>query len=121
MTKEEFDSIFKDTIKTISTTLLKKRQEYAPDAFNNDCLRNFKLGSSLLGSSEMCLCSYLLKHIVSIFDMSKNPMSYDIQVWNEKITDSINYLLLLKALVIEEKKNSETLNTNDTKRELIQE
>jgi len=44
------------------------------------------------------------KHITSIGGMCKNG-SMSMPLWNEKITDSINYLLLLKALVEEEAEN----------------
>ena len=44
----------------------------------------------------------LAKHIVSLYDMCfDNESHYDISTWNEKITDSLNYLFLLKAIVKE--------------------
>ena len=44
----------------------------------------------------------LAKHIVSLYDMCfDNGASYDIGTWDEKITDSLNYLFLLKAIVKE--------------------
>lgn len=44
----------------------------------------------------------LAKHIVSLYDMCfDDGASYDISTWDEKITDSLNYLFLLKAIVKE--------------------
>ena len=43
------------------------------------------------------------KHVVSIYDMCySNLLHFELEQWDEKITDSINYLILLKALVKEE-------------------
>ena len=44
----------------------------------------------------------LAKHIVSLYDMCfDNDTDYRISTWEEKITDSLNYLFLLKAIVKE--------------------
>jgi hypothetical protein len=48
----------------------------------------------------------MAKHTISIYDMcygDRNGKTYSLELWDEKITDSINYLLLLKALVTEAK------------------
>ena len=116
MTKEEFEQTFKDELQLVTKVLIKKRNEYTPEASTSDCLKNFKNGSSLMGSPELCLCSYMLKHLVSIFDMSKAPDNYELPVWTEKITDCINYLFLLKALIVE-RNNNGTLK--ETKSQLI--
>jgi hypothetical protein len=116
MTKEEFENVFKDELQLVTKVLIKKRDEYAPEASTIDCLKNFKNGSSMIGSPELCLCSYMLKHLVSIFDMSKMPDNYELPIWTEKITDCINYLFLLKALVVE-RNNNGTLK--ETKSKLI--
>ncbi len=105
MTKEEFEQVFKEELGLVTKTLIAKRKEYTPEASTMDCLKNFKNGSSLMGSPELCLCSYMLKHLVSIFDMSKLPDNYEEPVWIEKITDCINYLFLLRALISERMKN----------------
>ena len=46
----------------------------------------------------------LTKHIISIYDMVKTKKDYDIEKWDEKCIDSINYLLLLLALETEKVK-----------------
>ena len=35
------------------------------------------------------------KHTVSIYDMCWSGQDYGLKLWQEKITDAINYLLLL--------------------------
>lgn len=52
------------------------------------------------------LAGMLAKHIVSLYDMCfADRVSYDMGTWEEKITDSLNYLFLLKAIVKEEHDN----------------
>ena len=42
------------------------------------------------------------KHIVSLYDMCyADRETFDMTTWDEKITDSLNYLFLLKAIVEE--------------------
>jgi hypothetical protein len=44
----------------------------------------------------------LAKHVVSVYDMCMSDGKFGIEKWTEKVTDSINYLLLLMAAVWEE-------------------
>ena len=47
--------------------------------------------------------SMMSKHVVSLYDMCYSTLlHFDMEQWDEKITDCINYLILLKALVKEE-------------------
>ena len=48
----------------------------------------------------------LAKHIVSVSDMCTDGKKYKRDRWIEKITDSINYLLILRAVVEEEAKDN---------------
>ena len=46
----------------------------------------------------------MVKHTASVYDLireSDNSDFVNMRLWNEKITDHINYLLLLKAAVVE--------------------
>ena len=50
----------------------------------------------------------LSRHIVSLYDMCfADGMSFDAGTWDEKITDSLNYLFLLKAIVKEGQTNQQ--------------
>jgi hypothetical protein len=97
---EIFNQVFRDTFDKAARVLLTKAEEYASD---EDRLHNFKLASHLTGGTpEQALWGFLVKHLVSIHDMVLNGKEYSFEVWDEKIGDSINYLILLKALVEEE-------------------
>ena len=51
---------------------------------------------------QRALAGMLAKHIVSIYDMCfAEETVYPMDTWDEKITDSLNYLFLLKAIVKE--------------------
>ena len=44
----------------------------------------------------------LSKHLISVSDMCMDERKYSKEQWDEKITDSINYFLILRAIVEEE-------------------
>lgn len=51
---------------------------------------------------KRALSGMMAKHIVSLYDMCYDDRTkYNMEIWNEKITDSLNYLFLLKAIVEE--------------------
>jgi hypothetical protein len=80
-------------------TLIVKAAEYATE----DRLHNFKVAAEVQGTTpRQALMGMMAKHTVSIYDMGMSDKSFPIGMWDEKITDHINYLLLLKALVVEE-------------------
>lgn len=75
-----------------------KGREYA---LGTDRLEHFKLAAEEQGCTpKQALWGMASKHFTSLNAMCKNG-SGDLPLWNEKITDSINYLLLLWALVEE--------------------
>lgn len=80
--------------------LVKKQGEYASDV---DVLHNFKSAQRLHGGSQRsALAGMMAKHTVSIYDMCASDEDFPLEVWDEKITDHMNYLLLLAAVVQEE-------------------
>ena len=82
--------------------LQKKEKEYVTE--NTDRLVAFKVAAILQRCSpKEALAGMMAKHIVSIYDMcNTHSISYDMATWEEKITDSMNYLILLRAIVEEE-------------------
>lgn len=99
MNTERFNEIINEQITRCLDILVAKAKEYATD----DRLHNFKVAASLQGIyPEQALAGMMAKHTVSVYDMCHSGDVYPIELWDEKITDSINYLLLLKALVSEE-------------------
>ena len=101
MNTENFNKIIHEQIERCENTLCKKADEYATD----DMLHNFKVAAGLQDClPTTALGSMMVKHTVSVYDMIRGleeGESYPIELWNEKITDSINYLLLLAAAVRE--------------------
>lgn len=80
-----------------------KSEEYTEGS--QDKLEHFKAAAALMGvKPEAALMGMMSKHLVSVADMcmdSRGSGAYSLDRWNEKITDSMNYLFLLKAIVEE--------------------
>lgn len=111
MRPEDFNDILRHQINTCDGMLIKKAAEYAPDA---DRLHNFRQAANLSKETmAQALGGFMLKHTVSIYDMIQSGEHYELDLWSEKITDHINYLLILKAVVVEEE-----LNRNPTLKEI---
>jgi len=101
MQAHDFNSIVEAQLQTCTNMLVRKADEYADDS---DRLHNFKEAAAL---EEGCtpreaLAGMMRKHTVSIYDMCYSKKTYTMAQWDEKITDHLNYLLLLKACVVEE-------------------
>lgn len=102
MTSKEFESVFDSTIKRSHDVLIEKAKQYAVKDISEDRLRQFKVLAELEGkNSKEVLTSLMAKHTLSIFDLARTSAS--LEMWQEKITDHINYLILLEALIWEEK------------------
>lgn len=99
MNTTEFNQVLEDQIQRCKDTLIKKGDEYATE----DRLHNFHAGAGLCQRSPEEVCaSFMLKHIVSIYDMCRDASagkSHPLTIWNEKLGDAINYMLLLSAIV----------------------
>lgn len=101
MNTNEFGTIFHSQISLCEDTLVRKEGEYAKD--DTDRLSQFKIVSAMTGVSPIqAVAGMMAKHTTSIYDMCFSDKNFTPEVWNEKITDHINYLILLKAVVFEE-------------------
>lgn len=105
MNSEIFERIIMTQMDRCLQSLNQKGDEYSN---SQDRLHNFKIAASFLQTTPAkALLGMLSKHLVSISDMINNPdKEYSEQMWDEKITDSINYLLLLRALIDDYPKKS---------------
>lgn len=102
MTSEAFDAVVEKQYARCCDILCKKSDEYA-DKVNDDRLHNFKCAGGYRNKDPKdALWGMATKHFVSISDMCQDGKSHSIDMWDEKITDAINYLFLLKGLVVEE-------------------
>lgn len=98
MTATEFERIFDEQVDRSRIVLVNKASEYATE----DRLHNFKVAAALEGKTpEQALAGMMAKHTVSVYDMAESGLAYPIELWQEKITDHINYLFLLNAIVRE--------------------
>lgn len=85
-------------------TLVEKAKRYC--AGDEDRLGMFKRTAIILRSTpESVLASYMVKHTDSIITMVNNHET-DTDLWIEKITDHINYLFLLGALIEDRKRGA---------------
>ena len=104
----EFNKIIEERIKKCCDMLIKKADEYATE----DRLHNFKIAAKLQNCTPItALAGMMCKHTVSVYDLIRdNEKGKNIPetLWEEKIGDSINYLLLLTALLHD--KNNYHLN-----------
>ncbi len=106
MKTEDFNAIVEEQLARCTEVLVKKADEYATE----DRLHNFKVAAALVGRpARQALAGMMVKHTVSIYDMCMSDAEFTLEMWDEKITDHMNYLLLLLALVEEDSQNLHTL------------
>ena len=103
MRSEEFEAVIKDRIAMCLDTLIIKANEYATE----DRLHNFKVAGKIQHVNPVvALAGMMAKHTVSVYDLIAQygeGKEIPAGMWDEKIGDSINYLLLLTALLVEER------------------
>ena len=100
MTEEDFQVCLHAELEQVEDVLGVKAKEYATD----DRLHNFKVAARVQGSTlRQAVGGMMVKHTVSVYDLINSDAEVSLDVWNEKVTDHINYLILLKACVYEEK------------------
>jgi hypothetical protein len=99
---DQFESVLDAQVTRVRDVLVVKAAEYATE----DRLANFKKAANLQGVSvPQALAGMMAKHTVSIFDMIGDGADHDLAKWDEKITDHLNYLILLRAVLEEEADN----------------
>ncbi len=101
----DFDRLVEYVVeKRIKGVMCEKSAEYAR---GGDKLYNFKRAAEVSGKTPLeCLQGMKLKHDVSILDMLADECGdlteHTKEKWEEKISDDINYLILMLALLYEE-------------------
>jgi len=107
MKSDRFTEVMDNRILDCVQTLGVKAGEYATE----DRLHNFKVAAELQNCTPItALAGMMAKHTVSIYDLvqrQEQGFAVTKEMWDEKIGDHINYLLLLTALV-QEKIDEET-------------
>jgi hypothetical protein len=99
---ELVDYIFEERVKRV---MCSKSAEYAR---GKDKLHNFKRAAAIDGITPLeALRGMHLKHRTSISDMLDDLMKdlhHDRGLWEEKLTDTVNYYMLMWALISESEK-----------------
>ena len=118
MTHERFNEVIEEMLDKCKSTLIKKQDEYNLD---EDRLSFFKDGNELTKlPPERILYLFMFKHIKSLADMVASEKSYPKELWEEKIQDNINYLLLLRALLEDDKMMDEAKKVKATGVRLVE-
>lgn len=123
MNTNDFNKVVEDQLKWCTDILVKKNKEYGTinhgkQTSEDDRLYNFKRGASLTGwSNREVLLGYMTKHLISILDLIEGKLANTKELRDEKIGDTINYLLLLKGMLIEEEEEAEAKKTKAAEEE----
>jgi hypothetical protein len=96
-----FNDIVKERCSKIESVLASKAKEYASD---EDRFHNFNVAGRISDCSpEKALKGMWMKHIVSVFDLidwaDSDPEKLTSDLIDEKIGDSVNYLVLLEGML----------------------
>ena len=106
MNQKEFNEVIIRQTDRCKSMLVAKGAEYAPRAVKNtavDRLAHFKKAAVVMNTTpKAALMGMLSKHLISVSDMCMDGQQYSKEQWDEKITDSINYFLILCAIIEEE-------------------
>jgi hypothetical protein len=103
MKTTDFNKLVEARIAKIKAVLQRKAVEYAG---KDDRLYNLKRAADILRQSPpQALAGMWAKHLVSVLDMIEGKLPATTTMIDEKIGDTINYLILLEALFIEALEN----------------
>jgi hypothetical protein len=107
MKKKNFNRFLEKKLNQVRSILIRKNEEYSND---EDALEHFKRASEILRcSAEEALVGMQAKHITSILELvdvislleEGEKLEVNEDYIEEKITDVINYFILLEALIKE--------------------
>lgn len=103
MQEERFNQIVEAQVDMALATFLKKNNAYSGTQ-SVDRLQGVKDVAAIRGVSKLeAISGMMAKHTMSIYSMMKSDQVLPLEVWNEKINDHINYLLLTIAAVHEDR------------------
>lgn len=106
MTNQAFEQILDDQLNYCRGLLTSKGKEY--DLAVDDRFHSFKTAAAVQNCTpKQALCGMMCKHTISIYDMACSEETFATEKWIEKITDHINYLLLLRGMIEEEEQTHE--------------
>ena len=95
-----FNESIEEQIELCRSVLVDKGEEYTP---GSDRLSNFRQAAAAQNiTMKQALAGMMAKHTISIYDMIWQEEDASMEKWEEKIGDHLNYLLILKAILVEE-------------------
>ncbi len=96
ITEREFETLFEERVRKCREVLVKKSKEYSS---NNDKMRNFNVTARMMDIlPEQAAWMFMMKHFQSVYDIIMHEKPVSKEMWDEKIGDLINYLLLIDAM-----------------------
>lgn len=102
MDSQRFMEIIHRQMGVCEDVLFDKGDEYAGE--EPDRLHNFKQAANVMGiTPRQVLAGFMAKHTVSLYDMMMAENDFTPEKWTEKITDHINYLLILQCMLEDER------------------
>ena len=108
MQNKEFEEIVDSVINNIKNVLKQKAKEYA----HGDRLYNFKTAARIDGSTPIESAKGMWKkHLVSVLDIISGKLANTEEMVNEKFGDSINYHILMMA-ILQEERNKNIFNAS---------
>ena len=104
MTTERLHQIVAKQFDECEALLKQKNADYAP---THDAVGNFKEAAAELGSTPyQILGVYLRKHLCAISAFIRNNGQLESEPIEGRITDAINYLVFLRALIVDRKEEA---------------
>lgn len=99
MTHQDFETLLDEIIETTKAKLKQKSSEYSSA---DDKLANFRdTARSENETMAQALWGMMAKQMTSLRMMVKSGKQFSIPLWEEKLGDARNYLILLEAIVKE--------------------
>lgn len=105
MSQKELTIAVEKRLEAVREVLQKKAAEYATDS---DRMHNFNCAAIIMGKSPVqAAWNFAIKHLVSIVDLIESDLqrvNASEDMIKEKFGDLINYLILIEAMILQEKK-----------------
>lgn len=100
MTQEEYEVFVKKQVDYCLDLLFNRNAMYNNPEQQVDRMRNFRSTAYLLHTDPITAAgSMASKHIAHLYDLISDGQDHPEDVWREPISDCINYLLIISALM----------------------
>lgn len=120
MTSKLFDKVVNKTLSQSREVLTVKAKEYRR---NDNPFHNFEVGAMKTNQTrEQIIRSFALKHEISIEDIVNDIAEGKLPnkaIVDEKITDAINYLIILKASILDRLANKSYFKEDEERMKII--